>query len=205
MHLWLIPRLYGIPKLESELENRSMLESKGSSSRHAMDQRNRNSTVNWRPHHTTMDFGRNPISQIMMSWMRWWRLHWESFTIGTLTSERKSVSKSSVLRTTTDVWEEDKLPPWSVTIFVQRDLMMEFKVYQIRPAPDYTTTIFMIWIFAGNKQFHLQVIHQPTTFWNVCTRQNCRIHLRFKQYCHCTIKTLFGVEENLPVTVWECV
>ena len=43
-----------------------------------------------------------PISQITMNWMRWWRLHWKSFTIGRLTSDRKSVSKSSVLRITTD-------------------------------------------------------------------------------------------------------
>ena len=45
-----------------------------------------------------------------------------------------------------------------MTIFVKLDLMMEFKIYQICSAFDYTTTTIKILIYAGNKQFHQQVI-----------------------------------------------
>ena len=69
-----------------------------------------------------------------------------------------------------------------MTIFVKLDLMMEFKIYQICSAFDYTTATFKILIYAGNKQFYQQVIHQQTKIWKVCASQNYRIRLSFRLF-----------------------
>ena len=68
-----------------------------------------------------------PISLTSICLMRWLRLHWRSFSIRRYTSEKEYVSKSSVLRTPTDSYEEDKLPSWSSSISVQPQLVKRYK------------------------------------------------------------------------------
>ena len=84
-----IPRPYGSPKLESK---RSCLDEVVCWLCYfdSLDPLHGETRILcFRAYFCSENCGTEPISQIMMSWMRWWRLHWESFTIIKLTSERK--------------------------------------------------------------------------------------------------------------------
>ena len=63
--------------------------------------------------------------------MRWSRLHWKSFSTRRPISEREQVSKSSVLKNTTDSYEEDKMRRWSTSICLQPELTKPYKDSQI--------------------------------------------------------------------------
>ena len=82
-----------------------------------------------------------------------------------------------------------------MSTFVQLDPAIEFKAYETCSVFDCTTTTFRILIYAGNKQYYLQVIHQRTKFWKVCVYQNYRSLLSLRQYWHCTTRKRFEVED----------
>ena len=59
--------------------------------------------------------------------MRWLRLHWKGFSTRIYTSEKEYMSKSSMLRSLADSYEEDKLRTWSMSISVQAELKKQYK------------------------------------------------------------------------------
>ena len=77
---------------------------------------------------------------------------------------------------------------------------MKFKVCQICSVFDWSSMIFKILIFDGNKHYYEQVIHHWTKFWKVCASQNNRIPLNIKRLWHCAIEKFFEEEENVIIT-----
>ena len=131
MHLGKFPRLIGISKLESQstsrlqyVQNQRCLTSPciGSEKLRYQSQW----TIFW---HRDRLHGEK-ISPTTICLMRWLRLYWRSFS-RMCTSEKELVSKSSVLRKTSDFYEEGNLPTWSLSIFEPPKLVKLYKVHQI--------------------------------------------------------------------------
>ena len=75
--------------------------------------------------------------------MRRLLLHWKRLS-RVCTSEGESVSKSSELKNTTDLYEEGRLLTWSMNTFEPPELMKLYNVYQINSVYAYTMMTFKI-------------------------------------------------------------
>ena len=74
---WNIPRLFGISKLESQLQDWSYAQNQ--QILNALDQRSFDSKVNWRIDDIAIGCGKNRFCPITICLMRWLRLHWRIF------------------------------------------------------------------------------------------------------------------------------
>ena len=88
---------------------------------------------------------------------------------------RESVSKSSLLKSTTFFfYEEDRLLSWSVTIFEQPALTMQLKTHQTFQRFPCTEMTFKISTQDGIKHYYLQVKYPKKTSWKICTSWKLR-------------------------------
>ena len=67
--------------------------------------------INWRTYDLAIDHGER-FSWLRYAWCRWLRQPWRSFSTRSQISDKEQVSKSSVLKNTTDSYEEDRLCTW---------------------------------------------------------------------------------------------
>ena len=72
--------------------------------------------------------------------------------------EEEKVSRSNVLKKTTESYEEKRLLTWSMSIFEQPVLMKQYKVYQICSRNAYKMTTSKISMYDGIKLYYQQVI-----------------------------------------------
>ena len=144
-----------------------------SNGHNVMDQRSRDRKISgW-----SYDVVVNRRARFSWFWTAWcedrWRLHWRRSSPISI-SEEGSVSKSSVLKNTTDFYNEGRLLTWSWTTFEQPELVVQLKTYQIYSIYAYRMMTFRISTQDGIKLYLLQVKYLRNMSWKVCTSENTR-------------------------------
>ena len=137
-----------------------------------------------------------------VSLMRWMRQHWKIFS-RMCTSEKEQVSKSDVLRKTTDSYEEGRLLTWSMSIFGP-PLVKQYKDSQICSKYAYRMLMFKISTQDGTK-FFLEASEIPTemVLEGVYKSKLHRILFSFRLCWLCLNKRIFDTTNNQAIPDWR--
>ena len=171
--------LYGISKLESQLQVWGLSKNSRSSDHTALDQRSWGCKVNSRTYDIAIDSGANRFSRLRKAWCDDCVCIEEASHACAL-PKKEWVSKSNALKNTTCSYEGDKLHTWSMSISVQLELMKQYKDSQICSLLVYRVTTSKIPTSEGIMHHYQWVKCLEIWSWKDCTSQNYRILLNFR-------------------------
>ena len=131
MESWRISWLYGISQLESRLQNWSLSKNSRSSDQYALDQSSGDCKINWRTSDIAIDCGAKRSLRLQYAGCDDCVCSEQPSRHASSLPQKSMCRRSSVLKNTTDSFEEDKLLTWSSSISVQLELMKWYKDSQM--------------------------------------------------------------------------